>query len=107
MMPWLGFMPKTPVCDAGRRTEPPASVATANDPKPALTALAAPPEEPPGVYSKFQGLRVAFAIKLSVTPLHANSELLVIPKSIAPFFVSASMQYAFFGAIKSLKSREP
>ena len=41
------------------RTEPAPSEPTAAATRPAATAAAAPPQEPPGVCSRFQGLRVA------------------------------------------------
>ena len=43
---------------AGRRVEAPASVASESGPRPAATAAAEPPEEPPAVSSRFHGLRV-------------------------------------------------
>jgi hypothetical protein len=64
---------------AGLRVDPPESVHTASGESPAATALAAPPDETPEVRSRFHGLRVMPYIKLSVTPLQANSERFVIP----------------------------
>ena len=54
-----GFSPTRPVCEAGRRIEPPPSCAMASGPMPAATAATAPPLEPPGVSAGFQGLPVA------------------------------------------------
>src|SRR5258707_15586030 len=51
-----GLSPNRPHCAAGMRIEPPPSVACATGRMPAETAAAAPPEEPPGEYSRFQGL---------------------------------------------------
>ena len=42
---------------AGVRIEPPMSLPSSRGVKPAASAAAAPPEEPPGVRSGFQGLR--------------------------------------------------
>ena len=42
---------------AGRRPEPPPSVPNAIGVKPAASAAAAPPEDPPGVSAMFAGLR--------------------------------------------------
>src|SRR6516162_4930972 len=51
-----GLSPNNPHCAAGIRMEPPPSVACATGRMPAETAAAAPPDEPPGEYSRFQGL---------------------------------------------------
>src|SRR5260370_34837558 len=51
-----GLRPNRPHCAAGIRIEPPPSVACATGRMPAETADAAPPEEPPGEYSRFPGL---------------------------------------------------
>ena len=48
------------------RIEPPPSVAVAMGASPAATAAAEPPLEPPGVNSRFQGLRVVPKTRLSV-----------------------------------------
>ena len=40
---------------------------------PAATAAAAPPEDPPGVFAGFHGLRVTPVSGLSVTPFQPNS----------------------------------
>src|SRR5215469_7057353 len=54
--PREGLSPKRPHCAAGFRIEPPPSVACATGRIPAETAVAAPPEEPPGEYSRLHGL---------------------------------------------------
>ena len=61
-----GFSPTSPVCEAGRRIEPPPSCPIASGAMPAATAATAPPLEPPGVSARFQGLRVAPKIGLPV-----------------------------------------
>ena len=53
----VGLSPNRPQQDAGMRIEPPPSVACATGSMPATTAAAAPPDEPPGECSRFQGLR--------------------------------------------------
>ncbi len=61
------------------RTEPPPSVPIASGPSPAATAAPEPPDDPPGVRSRFQGLRV-IVIPLSgesVTPLKPYSGLVL------------------------------
>src|SRR5258708_16033822 len=74
---------------------------------PAAVAAAAPPEEPPGVRRGSQGLRVTPYRGLSVTPLHASSEQLVIPTRTAPALRNLSTHHASRGATKSLNRREP
>ena len=51
---------------------------------PAATAAPAPPLDPPGVRSGFQGFRVIPVKGLSVTPFMANSGVVVLPRSTAP-----------------------
>ena len=63
---------------------PPPSLAPANGTTPAATRAAEPPEEPPGVWSVFQGLRVAPNASGSVMPLAPNSGVLVRPNSTTP-----------------------
>jgi len=53
-------------------------------PSPAATAAAAPPLDPPGVKSVFQGLRVTPKTRLSVTPFQPNSGVFVRPMTIIP-----------------------
>ena len=55
---FVGFRPSRPHCAAGVRVEPPASEAVAIPAKPAASAAADPPEDPPGDRSRSQGLRV-------------------------------------------------
>ena len=66
------------------RIEPPASVPTAVAPKPAATAAAAPPEEPPGVLSRFHGLRVTPVSGLMVTGPVPYSGTVFLPRMTAP-----------------------
>ena len=54
----LGFIPATPQNDAGRVIEPPVWVPIAPKHIPHATAAAEPLDEPPGVRSRFHGLRV-------------------------------------------------
>ena len=60
-------------------------------------ALAAPPDEPPGVLRKSQGLRVMPVSGELVSPLQPNSGVLVLPSSTAP----ASRKRALTGASTS------
>src|SRR5207302_4316096 len=79
-----GFKPKSPVKLHGMRIEPPPSVPSASAPMPAASAAAAPPDEPPGVFAGFHGLRVMPVSALSVTPFQPNSGVVVLPSSTTP-----------------------
>src|SRR5687768_12088731 len=57
--PRVGLSPTSPHMLAGPRIEPPPSLACATGTMPAATAAAAPPDEPPALRERFQGLRVA------------------------------------------------
>src|SRR5215471_17450835 len=60
-----GLKPNTPHNAAGIRMEPAPSEPCASGPIPDAIAAAAPPLEPPGVLSRFQGFRVGGPSKLS------------------------------------------
>ena len=62
----------------------PPSVPSASVVMPAATAAPAPPEEPPGVYSRFHGLRVTPQSGLWVAPEWANSGVVVRRCMMAP-----------------------
>src|SRR5262245_27793978 len=84
MRPWLGLNPTSPQNAAGMRVEPPPSLAVAAGTRPAATAAALPPLDPPGVRAGFQGLRATpnalVLVKLSVP----NSGAAVLPSGTAP-----------------------
>src|SRR5438128_8783109 len=63
---------------AGRVIEPPVCEPIAPEHMPSATATAEPLLEPPGVRSRFQGLRVGGGAK------QANSVVTVLPRMIAP-----------------------
>src|SRR5437764_7557582 len=93
-----------PQNEAGIRIEPPASVPTANGEMPARTAAALPPLLPPGVRSRFHGLRVMPVNGESVAPFQPNSGVVVLPKKTAPAARSraddgASSAQGWFGSI--------
>ena len=58
MRPRDGFSPNTPQHAAGIRIDPPPSLACATGKTPEATAAAAPPDEPPAMRVRSQGLRV-------------------------------------------------
>ena len=66
------------------RIEPPPSVAWATGTMPAATAAAAPPEDPPAEWSRFQGLRVGPFATGSVVQEMPSSGVLVRPKMTSP-----------------------
>jgi hypothetical protein len=82
--PKVGFRPTTPHQAAGRRMEPPASVPKCSAPKPAAAAAPAPAELPPGVWWKFQGLRVMPCSGQSPGVFQPNSVVVVLPTMTAP-----------------------
>ncbi len=84
MRPWLGFIPTSPLNAAGMRVEPPPSLAVPKGMRPAATAAAEPPLEPPGVRSVFQGLRVVPHALVCVNATVPNSGAAVLPTGTAP-----------------------
>src|SRR4029453_2432971 len=82
--PFPGLMPTSPQLEAGMRIEPAPSVARAIGTMAAATAAALPPEEPPGVWSRLQGLREIPNASLSVNGHRHSSGTLVLPTSRAP-----------------------
>ncbi len=82
--PRCGFSPNSPQQAAGMRIEPAPSEAEAIGTRPAATAAALPPLEPPGVRCGFQGLRVTPKVADSVKPQIASSGSSVLPTTIAP-----------------------
>src|SRR4051794_6929657 len=82
--PRCGLMPTRLVQAAGIRIEPAPSEPSATGTIPAATAAADPPEDPPGVYSRFQGLRVAPKAGPSVNGHCPSSQALVLPTITAP-----------------------
>ena len=64
--------------------EPPVSEPRDTGTRPAATAAALPPEEPPGTRSVSHGLRVGPKAEVSVEPPKANSSMLSLPMGSAP-----------------------
>ncbi len=105
--PRVGFSPNSPQHDAGIRIEPPPSLACATGKMPAATAAAAPPLEPPGVTSRFQGLRVGPNSFGSVNGVMPNSGVLVLPKMTAPARRKRSTSVESRAGLKSARNRLP
>src|SRR5215471_16797705 len=66
------------------RIDPPPSVPRACGQKCAASAADEPPEDPPGVFPLFQGLRVIPVSGESVVPFQPNSGVVVLPIKTAP-----------------------
>ncbi len=79
-----GLIPNSPQKLEGMRTEPRPSEPSAAPTRPAATAAPEPPEEPPGVCSRFQGLRVMPNVGVSVNGHSVSSGTLVLPRITAP-----------------------
>ncbi len=84
MRPRWGLMPTRCVQAAGMRTEPAPSEPIAAATRPAATAAAEPPDEPPGVWSSDHGLRVWPKASPSVIGHWPNSGDVVLPTITAP-----------------------
>src|SRR5262245_56620733 len=87
--PYVGLMPTMPVRAAGWRIEPPVSVPRAPRQRPAATAAAEPPDEPPGTSLRFEPLRrdgdtTGPKYDVSFDEPMANSSLLSLPSITAP-----------------------
>ena len=84
MRPQLGFRPTSPQQAAGRRIEQPVSVARPRSQRPAASAAALPPDEPPVVRPGCAGFcTVPYQGFWLVTP-HANSCRFALPTMTAP-----------------------
>src|SRR6266550_3684438 len=82
--PRLGLRPKTPQHDAGMRIEPAPSPALAAGTMPAATAAADPPDDPPTVRPRSQGLSVGPKRTGSVVEWLPNSGVFVRPTMTRP-----------------------
>src|SRR5688572_19412777 len=100
-------MPTMPQNAAGIRIVQPKSVPCASGSIPAATATAEPPEEPAGLNSGFQGLRVAPNNSLTVLAPVANSGVLVLASTIAPAALRRRTTSASSAGTLSSNSGEP
>src|SRR3981081_2143997 len=105
--PGVGRMPTMPQNDAGIRIEQPKSVPCAQGTIPVATATADPPDEPEGLSTGFQGLRVTPNTSLKVLAPAANSGVLVLPSTIAPAALTRRTTSASSTGTWSLNSGEP
>src|SRR4051794_25923835 len=90
-------MPTTPHSAAGWRMDPPVSDPNPREAKPAATAAALPPLEPPGTRDASCGLRVGPKAEFSVDEPMANSSRFVLPTMTAPAARSRSTTVASYG----------
>jgi hypothetical protein len=93
----VGLSPTTPQSAAGWRIEPPVSVPIAHGARPAATAAADPPEDPPGTRSRSHGFRTGPKPEFSFDEPIANSSILVLPSTGAPAAVRRSTAVAVYG----------
>src|SRR6476661_6772581 len=105
-MPYVGFTPTTPHSAAGWRIEPPVSEPSANGAKPAATAAADPPLEPPGTRVRSCGLRVGPNAEFSVDEPIANSSRFVLPITTAPAARTRSTTVASYGGRHPSRMRD-
>src|SRR5579864_1359407 len=73
----------------------------------AATAAAEPPDEPPGILSRFHGFRLGPNAEFSVDDPMANSSMLVLPTMIAPARFSRRVIVASYGGRQPSRMREP
>src|ERR671937_2460401 len=83
-VPYVGRRPTLPQSADGCLTDPPVSEPSAQGARPALTAQAEPPPEPPGTRSGSHGFRVGPYAEFSVDEPIANSSVFVLPRSDSP-----------------------
>src|SRR6478735_11031751 len=99
-------MPTTPHRAAGWRIEPPVSEPRASGLKPAATAAALPPDDPPGTRAGSCGLRVGPNAEFSVEEPIANSSRFVFPTITAPTARTRSTTVASYGGFHPSRMRD-
>src|SRR5271169_281991 len=99
-------MPTTPQRAAGWRIDPPVSEPSASGAKPAATAAADPPLDPPGTRLASWGLCVGPEHEFSVELPMANSSMFVLPSTTAPAPRRRSTTVASYGGRHPAKMRE-
>ena len=82
--PSEALYPDSPQQADGIRSDPPPSDPVASGTMPAAMAAADPPDEPPGVCSRFHGLRVGPNSGLSVSAFQPSSGVFVLPITTHP-----------------------
>src|SRR5271155_6146587 len=97
--PYVGIMAGMPQYAPGCRMEPPLSVPSKTTDRPAATAAAEPPLEPPGTRSGDAGFRTGPYAEFSFELPMANSSQFVFPRITAPAFSRRSMAVASYGGV--------
>src|SRR3954462_4945875 len=92
-VPYVGRNPTLPQSDDGCLIEPPVSEPSAQGARPADTAAADPPPEPPGTRVGSHGFLLGPKAEFSVEEPIANSSVFVFPSSCSP----AALQRAATG----------
>src|SRR5450755_3759442 len=90
-----------PVTAAGCRIDPPVSVPIASGASYEATAALDPPDDPPGIRSRSQGLRVTPYAEFSVDDPIANSSIFVLPR------ITTSASRSFRTTVESYGCRQP
>src|SRR5262250_513170 len=95
-----------PHSDAGLRIDPPVSVPIAAGKNPAASPAPLPLDEPPGKWSRFQGLRAGGHGRSNDGPPTANSWVESLPSSTPPAADSFCVTTASARAIESISTLE-
>src|SRR5436853_4603261 len=93
-VPYVGRSPTLPQSADGCLIEPPVSEPSAHGARPAVTAAAEPPPEPPGTRVGSHGLCVGPYAEVSVEEPIANSSVFVLPSTRSP----CALHFATTGA---------
>src|SRR5688572_5510437 len=96
--PYVGLNPTTPLRAAGWRIEPPVSDPSAPAERPAATAAAEPPEDPPAPRVGPHGFRKGKTPAWRVADPIANSSRFVLPMIVAPAARRRETTVASYGA---------
>src|SRR6201995_2447643 len=110
--PWLtrprvGLSPTRPHSLAGMRMEPPPSLACATATRPAATAAADPPDQPPVECAGSHGLRAGGKLRGSVVTVVPISGTLVRPSGTKPAARNCSARYDVTGNATSRNGPSP
>src|SRR5438445_13629828 len=93
-VPYVGRRPTLPQSADGCLIEPPVSEPSAHGARPALTAAADPPPEPPGTRDGSHGLCDGPYAEFSVDEPIANSSVFVLPRIRRPCALNRSTTVA-------------
>ena len=93
----MGFTATVPQKLPGWRMEPPVSEPSVTVARPAATAAALPPDEPPGTHVTSHGFLVGPKALVSVEEPNANSSMLSLPSGMPPAAMVRSTHVAVKG----------